>query len=110
MIGYDAVGVLTSVDNTQFGSAQRNTINNLTKAMILHPVAAVLAFIAFLISAGAGFFGSFLASGVAFIAWIVTLVIMAIDLAIFGVRAFLTFDLLIRITDVFACPGPKKSR
>lgn len=93
MIGYDAVGVLTSIDNTQFGDAQRNTINGLTRAMILHPISAGLAFIAFLVSAGAGFLGSFLASGVAFVAWIVTLVIMAIDLSIFGVRVSLVLQL-----------------
>jgi hypothetical protein len=95
MIGYDAVGVLTSVVNTQFGSTQRDSINNLTKAMILHPIAAVLAFIAFLISAGAGFFGSFLGGGLAFFAWLVTLVIMAIDLAMFGVLALLFFNMLL---------------
>jgi len=94
MIGYDAVGVLTSVVNTQFGSTQRDSINNLTRAMILHPIASVLAFIAFLTSAGAGFFGSFLGSGVAFIAWLITLVVMAIDLAIFGVRTLLFFNML----------------
>lgn len=107
MIGYDAVDVLTSIDNTQFGSVQRDSINNLTRAMILHPIAAGMAFIAFLISSGAGFFGSFLSSVVAFITWIVTLVIMAIDLAIFGVR---TLRLLIGVTDTFACSGPKESR
>ena len=93
MIGYDAVGILTSIDNTQFGNTQRDTVNNLTRAMILHPISAGLAFLAFLVSAGAGFLGSFLASGLAFIAWIVTLVIMAIDLAIFGVRTLLVFQL-----------------
>lgn len=87
MIGYDAVGVLTSIDNSQFSDIQRNSVNNLTKAMTLHPISAGLAFIAFLVSAGAGFLGSILASGVAFVVWIVTLVIMAIDLSIFGVRA-----------------------
>jgi len=95
MIGYDAVGVLTAAVNTQFGSTQRDSVKNLTRAMILHPIAAVLAFIAFLISAGAGFFGSFLASVVAFITWLVTLVIMAIDLAMFGVRALLFIYLFI---------------
>ena len=107
MIGYDAVGVLQSVVNTQFETNQRNSINNLTRAMVLHPIAAVLAFIAFLISAGAGFFGSFLGSVLAFIAWLVTVVVMAIDLAMFGVRALL-FLYVIGITDIFACPATKK--
>ena len=95
MVGYDAVGVLQSVVNTQFETNQRDSINNLTRAMILHPIAAVLAFIAFLISAGAGFFGSFLGSVLAFIAWLVTVVVMAIDLAMFGVRVLLVYDMLL---------------
>jgi len=85
MIGYDAVGVVSSIDNTGFGTAQRDSINGLTRAMILHPIACGLAFIAFLVSAGAGFLGSFLASMVAFVAWLVTLVIMTIDLTVFGI-------------------------
>lgn len=110
MIGYDAVGVLQSVVNTQFDSNQRDSINNLTRAMILHPIAAVLAFIAFMISAGAGFFGSFLGSVLAFIAWLVTVVVMAIDLAMFGVRALLFLQYVIGITDISACPATKKPR
>jgi len=93
MVGYDAAGVLTSVVNIHLESTQRDSINNLTRAMILHPIAAVLAFIAFLISARAGFFRSFFASVVAFITWLVTLVIMAIDLAMFGVRALFIIHL-----------------
>ena len=92
IIGYDAVRVLTRVINTQFGSSQRDSINSLTTAMILHPLAAVLAFIAFLISAGGCFLGSSLGVVVAFFVWLVTLVIMAIDLALFGVRALLFLE------------------
>ena len=111
MIGYDAVGVLTSIDNTQLGTAQRDTVNNLTRAMILHPIAAVLAFLACLISAGSGVIGSVLGSGIAFIACLVTLVIMAIDLAIFGVRTPQFFlNMFIRTTDALTYPGYKKSR
>jgi hypothetical protein len=79
--------------------------------MILHPIASGLAFIAFLMSAGAGFLGSLLGSGLALVAWLVTLVIMAIDLAIFGVRAllFFCFDIIIEVTGSFTCPGLKKS-
>lgn len=89
MVGYNAVGVLTSIDNVPFSVSQRNSINNLTRAMVLHPIAAGLAFVAFLASAVAGFIGAYIAGGIAFITWLLTLVIMAIDLSIFGVRATL---------------------
>ena len=76
--------------------------------MILHPLAAVLAFIAFLISAGGCFLGSSLGSVVAFFVWLVTLVITAIDLAMFGVRVLLFLKMVIEITDIFACPVTEK--
>ena len=108
MVGYDAVGALQSVVNTQFGSNQRDSINMLTKAMILHPIAAGLAFFAFLISAASGSLGSFLGGVIAFITWLVALVVMAIDLAMFGVRALLFLHYATRTTDIFDCLAIKE--
>ena len=54
--------------------------------MILHPIACGIAFIAFLLSLGAGVIGSVLGALVAFIAWVLTLVVMAVDFTLFGVR------------------------
>ena len=53
--------------------------------MILHPIACFLAFVAFLVSCGAGVLGSLMGALIAAIAWILTLVVMAIDFSIFGV-------------------------
>ena len=79
----------------------------LTKAMILHPIAAGIAFFAFLISAASGSLGSVLGGVIAFITWLVALAVMAIDLAMFGVRALLFLQYVISTTDIFACPANK---
>ena len=62
-----------------------HTVDALTKAMILHPVACALAFAAFLLSCGAGVVGSLLGAAVGALAWVLALVVMAIDFSIFGV-------------------------
>ena len=59
--------------------------DGLTRAMILHPIACGLAFIAFLTSLGAGVIGSILGAMIAAVAWLVTLIVMAIDFTLFGV-------------------------
>ncbi|KAL3422728.1 pH-response regulator [Phlyctema vagabunda] len=84
-IGYNPANIMEDVDNTDFNSAAFQTTRGLTRVMILHPVAAVLAFVAFLLAAGSGIIGSLLASIVAALAWIVTLVVMATDFALFGI-------------------------
>jgi Na+/serine symporter len=53
--------------------------------MVLHPVAAALAFIAFISAAGAGFCGALLGALTASIAFIVTVVVMATDFVLFGI-------------------------
>ena len=70
---------------THFSASAADTVNGLTKAMVLHPIACALAFIAFCLSCGAGVIGSILGASVAVVAWVLTLVVMAIDFSIFGV-------------------------
>ncbi len=60
-------------------------MDGLTDAMILHPIACAIAFLAFLLSLGAGVIGSILGALVAFVAWVLTVVVMAIDFSLFGV-------------------------
>lgn len=84
---------MSTADGTGFNTAAADSANALTNVMILHPIACGLAFIAFLLALGAGVIGSVFASIFAFIAWVVTLVVMAIDFALFGVR-----------TSSLACP------
>lgn len=78
-IGYNPAEVISAVDNTDFSGARESTTKALTRVMILHPIAAGLCFLAFLLCLGAGILGSFLASMVAFLAFIVTLVALICD-------------------------------
>jgi uncharacterized membrane protein len=76
---------MNQVDNTQFSEYAERTTRSLTKAMILHPIACGLNFIAFMLALGAGLVGSLLASMVALLAFLVTLVIMIIDFVMFSI-------------------------
>jgi uncharacterized membrane protein len=53
--------------------------------MILHPIASGVAFIAWIVSIGAGVIGSLLAVLTAFVAWILCLAVIATDFSAFGV-------------------------
>ena len=87
-IGYKPADIIASIDGTPFSKSASDTVDGLTRAMILHPIACALAFIAFALSCGAGVVGSLLGAAVAALAWILTLVVMAIDFSLFGVRLF----------------------
>ena len=73
------------IDGTGFSRTASKSADGLTRAMVLHPIACAIAFIAFLLSLGAGVVGSLLGALVAFIAWILTLIVMAVDFTLFGV-------------------------
>jgi len=80
-IGYDFIGS----NNTNINNA---TVHNLTKALILHPIAAGLSGLAFLFGVcGAGYHraGTVFMTLFSALAALVTLVIFVIDLALFGV-------------------------
>ena len=77
---------LISSQGTVFSRAAADTVDGLTNVMILHPIACAIAFLAFALSAGAGVIGSILGALVAFVAWVLTVVVMAIDFSLFGVR------------------------
>jgi len=86
MIGYSPADVLKLADpSTDFGDASRVSAKGLTRAMVLHPIATGLNFIAFLMAIGAGVIGSLLASVVALLAFIVTLIAMIIDFVLFSI-------------------------
>jgi uncharacterized membrane protein YhaH (DUF805 family) len=61
-----------------------DTINGLTNVMILHPIAAGLCFIAFLLALGTNMIGSLIASLISALAFIVTLVAMVCDFVAFS--------------------------
>ncbi|MCJ1227929.1 hypothetical protein MMC12_004588 [Toensbergia leucococca] len=85
VIGYQPASIMAQIDGTHFGRASSDSADSLTDAMILHPIACGVAFIAFLLSLGAGVVGSLLGALVAALAWILTLVVMAIDFSLFGI-------------------------
>ena len=76
---------MSEVDGKGFDRVASATADGLTNAMILHPIACGVAFIAFLLSVGAGVVGSLLGAAVAALAWLITLVVMVIDFVLFGV-------------------------
>ncbi|KAI6082370.1 pali-domain-containing protein [Hypoxylon rubiginosum] len=85
-IGYDPIAVVKSnVDNVDFSNLSADTSKGLTRVMVLHPVAAGLSFIAFLLALGAGVLGSLLASLVSLVTFIVTLVVLVTDFVCFAI-------------------------
>lgn len=53
--------------------------------MILHPVAAGIAFLAFLMALGSGFFGSLLAAFTSLVTFVVTVVVLICDFVLFAI-------------------------
>lgn len=53
--------------------------------MVLHPIACGVAFLAFLLACGKGIFGSFAGAMLAAVAWVITLISMAVDFSLFGI-------------------------
>ena len=84
-VGYHPARIMEQIDGKSYSSASVTTADGLTHAMILHPIACGLAFIAFFTSFGTGVIGSILAAMIAAVAWLITLIVMAIDFALFGV-------------------------
>ncbi|KAK3403120.1 pali-domain-containing protein [Sordaria brevicollis] len=84
-VGYNPANIMNTIEGTSFSNYAENTTKALTKAMILHPIACGLNFIAFLLALGAGWVGSLLASLVAAFAFIVTLVVMILDFVLFSI-------------------------
>ncbi|ETS82142.1 hypothetical protein PFICI_07144 [Pestalotiopsis fici W106-1] len=86
-VGYDAAGVLKNRSSGAFDTSDfaGDTANGLTRVMVLHPVAAGLSFISFLLALGAGVVGSFLAAIVSLLTFIVTLVVLITDFVGFAI-------------------------
>jgi SUR7/PalI family len=84
VIGYQPAAIMSEIDGTTFSSAGADSADALTNAFVLHPVASALAFIAGIAALG-GFFGSLVAMLIAMVAWLITVVVLAIDFSVFGV-------------------------
>lgn len=84
-IGYNPAQVMIDIEGTDFSDVSEGTPKALTRVMILHPVAAGICFIAFILCLATGTVGSLLASLVAGLAFIVTLVALICDFVGFGI-------------------------
>ncbi|KAJ4864121.1 SUR7/PalI family domain-containing protein [Trichoderma breve] len=84
-VGYDATAALAGVQGLTFSKGDRDSARVLTRVLILHPIAAGLTFLAFLLCLGTSFLGSFVASLFSFLAFLVTVVAMACDFAGFSI-------------------------
>jgi len=67
-IGYSPAVIMSQVDGTVFNHGQTDTADDLTHAFVLHPIACILAFIAFLLALGAGVVGALFAAFMATLA------------------------------------------
>jgi hypothetical protein len=85
MVGYSPADVMSGVEGTKFSHYASSTISALTKAMILHPIAAGFCFIAFMLSLGVSFAGSLLASMVALLTFLITVVATILDFVLFSI-------------------------
>jgi hypothetical protein len=77
---------MAQIEGTHFSEVGGATTNGLTDTFILHPIASGLAFIAALCAIG-GVVGSLAGVIIGVLAWIITIVVMAIDFTVFGVSA-----------------------
>jgi hypothetical protein len=84
VIGYKPAVIMEEIDHTTFSRSSSDSADALTNAFVLHPVACGLAFIASICALG-GAIGGLIGTMIAAVAWIITLVVMAIDFAAFGI-------------------------
>jgi len=76
---------MRSIDNADFSDYAEHTTRALTKVMILHPIATGLCFIGALLGAASGMIGSFIASLIALLSFVVALVALICDFVLFSV-------------------------
>lgn len=87
MVGYNIFDVLANVvgaDDDRLERWASATANGLTNVMVLHPVAAGLAFISFILSLIPGLFGGILAMLATLLTFIVAIVVVVCDFVIFA--------------------------
>ncbi|KAL7936949.1 actin cortical patch SUR7/pH-response regulator pali [Trichoderma chlorosporum] len=84
-VGYDPTAALGGVNGLTFSKADRDSAKVLTRVLILHPIAAGLTFLAFLLCLGTSILGSLVAAIFSALAFIVTVVAMACDFAGFSI-------------------------
>ena len=83
-IGYNPAEVMANITQTNVSVIAEGTSTSLTHVTVLHPIECGLAFISFLLAFGSGMAGSFAGAMVAFLAWVLTLISLAIDFSLFS--------------------------
>ncbi|KAI1634859.1 actin cortical patch SUR7/pH-response regulator pali [Biscogniauxia mediterranea] len=78
-VGYDPISALEEYTSISAGDAATASARALTRVMVLHPVGTGLAFLSFLLAAGAGFVGSLLGALGALLSFAVVLVALVCD-------------------------------
>jgi len=83
-IGYDIMRVVEEFDSVKSSSGTATTVKNLSRAFILHPIAAGVAFLSFLTALASHRIGFLFASLIAMVATAFTFIAMIIDWVAFG--------------------------
>ncbi|CAD6589718.1 MAG: hypothetical protein TREMPRED_005484 [Tremellales sp. Tagirdzhanova-0007] len=81
-LGYNIATVAGQTSSLKYVNTDLDT---LTKALILHPIVAGIAFLAFLVALCSDHLGFILASLIAFVAFIASLAALVIDFILFGI-------------------------
>ncbi|WVW81216.1 hypothetical protein I302_103207 [Kwoniella bestiolae CBS 10118] len=81
-LGYDIASVSGSVSDFTYVN---ENLEHVTKALVLHPIAAGLTFIAFIVAFFSDHLGFLFAALIAFLAFLVSLAAMVIDFVMFGI-------------------------
>ncbi len=83
-IGYAPASIMGYIDHTTFPLKKSSTADDLTYSFVLHPIACAIAFSA-AIAGCVGVIGAFAGSLLAFLAFLVAVIVMAMDWALFTV-------------------------
>lgn len=83
-IGYDPAQVIEDVTNINYSNARSDSVEALTRVLVLHPIGTAALFVAFLLSLASGStIVSILAMLVSFAAFIINAVALVIDFVLF---------------------------
>jgi len=84
-VGYDIAQLIASAGGQPFSSSTASTLNNLSKALVLHPIAAGITGLALLVALGAHRIGFIFASLIATVGWIVAVLALILDFVAFTI-------------------------
>lgn len=89
--------IVNARDSVTSSSSTATAVHNLSRALILHPIAAGVAFLSFLTALASHRIGFLFSSLIAMVATVITLVALIIDFVNFEVNSNHSFHDVIRI-------------